>query len=137
MRHVRVLGAARAAGPRAGQRGEVRAHHRASDAAEVLGAACRRVAAEESDAHWASRPEAHQVSATASPQSRVVRDAAELRELDDAVRARLAGMREAVPGAVLPRPPYWGGFRVRPHAVEFWEQVRGSALALGSGWLTQ
>ncbi len=72
-----------------------------------------RLAPEESDAYFATRPRGHRLSAWASPQSRVVQSRA---ELDDA----MAQFERAFPGDV-PRPPHWGGFRVAPERFEFWQ----------------
>jgi pyridoxamine 5'-phosphate oxidase len=67
----------------------------------------------ESDAYFASRPRGHRLSAWASHQSAVVPDAETLRRaMDD------AGTR--FPGEV-PRPPFWGGYRVVPDRFEFWQ----------------
>jgi pyridoxamine 5'-phosphate oxidase len=73
-----------------------------------------RVADDESDEYFASRPRASQIGAWASPQSRTLRDRAELDALVDASSARFAG------GGV-PRPPYWGGWRLVPDEYEFWQ----------------
>ena len=73
----------------------------------------RRVDPAESDAYWRSRPHGSQLGSAASPQSQVVPDRA---FLDDA-GARLAA---AYPEDV-PRPATWGGFRLVPHTVEFWQ----------------
>jgi len=72
-----------------------------------------RLAAEASDAYFATRPRGHRLSAWASPQSRTVtsRD-----ELD----AAMAQYEAEFPGDV-PRPPHWGGFRVVPVRFEFWQ----------------
>lgn len=72
-----------------------------------------RLDASASDRYFATRPRGAQLGAWASPQSRVIagRD-----ELDAAYRA----MAERYPSQV-PRPAHWGGFRVRPEAVEFWQ----------------
>ncbi|WP_027480729.1 pyridoxamine 5'-phosphate oxidase [Deinococcus pimensis] len=67
----------------------------------------------ESDAYFASRPRESQLGAHASAQSSVVEDRAELEE-------RLHATERAFPGEV-PRPPHWGGYRVRPFALEFWQ----------------
>lgn len=72
-----------------------------------------RVSDAESDEYFASRPRGSQIGAHASRQSRVI---ASREELDDACSA--AGAR--YPHEV-PRPPYWGGVRVVPETVEFWQ----------------
>lgn len=71
------------------------------------------VSEEESDAYFARRPRSAQVSALASPQSRPIASREEL-------VARHAEVDAAHPGAV-PRPPAWGGLRVVPVTVEFWQ----------------
>lgn len=75
-----------------------------------------RVAAEESDAYFASRPLLARLGAWASPQSRLIPDRAWLERELAAVQDRLAGEGERVP-----RPPHWGGFRVAPATIEFWQ----------------
>jgi pyridoxamine 5'-phosphate oxidase len=73
-----------------------------------------RVSAEESDVYYASRPADSRRGAWASPQSRVIAGRAEL-------EARLAEAVARFPGEDVPRPPHWGGYRVRPEAIEFWQ----------------
>ncbi len=73
-----------------------------------------RVSPAESDAYFVQRPPGHRLSAIASPQSRVVRDR---RELEAAVAALLERYRHAPP----PRPADWGGYRLLPDCVEFWQ----------------
>lgn len=85
--------------------------------ARVEGAVVK-VEDEESDAYFAGRPRPSQLSAWASPQSQVV----ESRERLDARYAEVAARFE---GAPVPRPPYWGGYRIVPDVVEFWQGRRG------------
>jgi pyridoxamine 5'-phosphate oxidase len=68
-----------------------------------------------SDAYWATRPRGSQIAALASPQSQVVPDRAALERLWADAEAELAG------GEVR-RPAHWGGVRVVPEQVEFWQQ---------------
>ena len=74
-----------------------------------------RVSEAESDEYFASRPRGSQIGAWASHQSTVIADR---RELDESV-ARVAA-RFAAEG-VVPRPPFWGGWRIVPHEFEFWQ----------------
>jgi pyridoxamine 5'-phosphate oxidase len=73
-----------------------------------------RAGEQESDAYFATRPRAGQLGAHASQQSAPVdsRD-----ELDARVRALDAEYADRP----VPRPPWWGGLRVRPHSFEFWQ----------------
>lgn len=73
---------------------------------------------DESDAYFASRPRGAQIAASASPQSRVIADRAELERLTAETEDRFAG------DEMVPRPSYWGGYLVRPHTVEFWQGRR-------------
>ena len=73
---------------------------------------------DESDAYFASRPRGAQIAACASPQSRVIADRAELEHLTAETETRFAAV------AAVPRPPYWGGYLVRPLSVEFWQGRR-------------
>jgi pyridoxamine 5'-phosphate oxidase len=67
----------------------------------------------ENDTYFHARPRGSQLSAAVSPQSEVIASRAEL----ERARARL----EAECGEVVPRPPDWGGVRVVPESVEFWQ----------------
>lgn len=74
-----------------------------------------RVADAESDAYFALRPRNAQIGAWASPQSAAVED----REF---LNARFASESDRLSGVDhIPRPPHWGGLRVRPHLIEFWQ----------------
>lgn len=75
---------------------------------------CAPVAAAESDAYWRSRPVGSRMSAAASPQSEVIGDRAELEE-------RVAQLQGIHPDGRVPRPGHWGGYRLRPETVEFWQ----------------
>jgi pyridoxamine 5'-phosphate oxidase len=76
-----------------------------------------RVTEAESDAYWASRPRGSRLGAAASPQSTVVPDRA-------ALDARFAAVEADNAGREIPRPGHWGGFRVVPDRVEFWQGRR-------------
>ncbi len=72
------------------------------------------VSASESDAYFASRPRSSQLGAWASAQSKVVTSRDELEAQEQAVAARFADRP-------VPRPPHWGGYRLVPTSVEFWQ----------------
>lgn len=72
-----------------------------------------RVEASESDAYFAGRPRGHRLSAWASPQSQTVPDRASLEAAMAAADERFAGD--------VPRPPFWGGYRLAPERFEFWQ----------------
>ncbi|MGW0432302.1 pyridoxamine 5'-phosphate oxidase [Micromonospora sp. NPDC003197] len=75
----------------------------------------------ETEAYFASRPRGSQLGAWASPQSRVLPDRA---DLDARFQATMTRFPEGEP---VPPPPHWGGLRVEPETVEFW-QGRASRL---------
>lgn len=78
-----------------------------------------RVSAEEDEAYFASRPRGSQLGAWASPQSQVVASRASLDERYGGVLAQFADAEE------VPLPPFWGGLRVEPRVVEFWQGRKG------------
>lgn len=75
------------------------------------------IPARESDEYFLTRPEGSRFAAAASPQSFPVASRADL-------EARVARLRELHPRGDVPRPDRWGGFRVVPDAIEFWQQGR-------------
>jgi pyridoxamine 5'-phosphate oxidase len=76
-----------------------------------------RVSREESEAYFHSRPRLSQLAAWASPQSSIVPSRAVLEESLRTLEDRYAG-RE------VPLPPHWGGYRLAPETVEFWQGRR-------------
>ncbi len=73
-----------------------------------------RVPESESDAYYASRPRGSRLGAWASEQSRPV-------EGREVLESRLRALEREYEGREVPRPPFWGGYRVEPEAVEFWQ----------------
>jgi pyridoxamine 5'-phosphate oxidase len=75
---------------------------------------------EESDLYYHSRPEGSRLGAWASPQSQVIENRQWLENNEKQFRDKFAGQQ-------VPRPPHWGGYRVKPVSFEFW-QGRSSRL---------
>jgi pyridoxamine 5'-phosphate oxidase len=73
-----------------------------------------RLSAADSDAYFASRPRGSQLGAWASAQSSQVASRAELQESYAAAERRFADRD-------VPRPDHWGGYRVVPEMIEFWQ----------------
>ena len=76
-----------------------------------------RVSREESEAYFHSRPRASQLGAWVSQQSSVITGRA---VLEDAMKA----LEQKYAGKDIPLPPAWGGYRVTPETVEFWQGRR-------------
>jgi pyridoxamine 5'-phosphate oxidase len=73
-----------------------------------------RVSAEESDAYFATRPRGSQIGAWASLQSSALHGRADLEAAVARTEARFDGVE-------VPRPDFWGGWRITPHTVECWQ----------------
>lgn len=72
------------------------------------------VDARESDAYFAQRPRGHRLAVWASRQSAVIASR-------DVLERRMGALRERFRGRSVPRPPYWGGYRLVPDVFEFWQ----------------
>ena len=95
------------------------------------------VSEEEADKYWHARPLAARRSAAASQQSSVIANRA-------ALQMRIQDLRRRHPDdSDLPRPPRWGGFRLLPRRVEFWQESpdglhdRIRYRRENSGWTTE
>lgn len=73
-----------------------------------------RLSGAESDAYFAGRPRGSQLGAWASAQSEVLPTRETLEEKYRAIERQFEGNSD------VPRPPFWGGFRLAPHRIEFW-----------------
>jgi pyridoxamine 5'-phosphate oxidase len=78
--------------------------------------AIERVSDAEADAYFATRPRGSQLSAWASRQSQPVENRVALEARYDEVERSFASANE------VPRPPHWGGYRLRPLRIEFWKE---------------
>ena len=73
-----------------------------------------RTSAQESEAYFRTRPRGSRLGAWVSHQSRVIPSRAQL-------ESGLRQVKERFPTDDVPLPPYWGGYRLRPQEVEFWQ----------------
>lgn len=73
-----------------------------------------RMSRQESEAYFRTRPPGSRLSAVASPQSQVIPS----REL---LERRVVELEATYPDGDVPLPDFWGGYRVRPEVVEFWQ----------------
>ncbi len=76
--------------------------------------AIEKVAPADSDAYFATRPRGSQIGAIASPQSRPIASRQALEQL-------VAEAERAIGDGQPPRPDHWGGYRVVPEMIEFWQ----------------
>jgi pyridoxamine 5'-phosphate oxidase len=83
----------------------------------IVAGVASRVAREESEDYFATRPRGSQISAWASAQSAVVGDRSVLEQ-------RVSELEREYDGRDVPCPPHWGGYVVRPVTVEFWQGRR-------------
>jgi pyridoxamine 5'-phosphate oxidase len=87
--------------------------------------AVQRVSDELAQAYWATRPRGSRLGAWASPQSTVLPDRAALESLQDEVAQRFGGSDPVMDATnPVPLPDFWGGWRIVPETVEFWQGRR-------------
>ena len=85
----------------------------------IIAGMAAKISAEESAAYFSIRPYESQIGAWASKQSSVLESRAELEAKFEVMREKFA--------SDVPLPPFWGGYRVEPRRIEFW-QGRASRL---------
>ena len=95
-----------------------------------------KISVEESDAYFESRPLGSRIGAWASPQSEVVPNRATLEASEAEFKTRF--------GDNPPRPPHWGGYRLKPDSWQFWQGRRSRlhdrlryTLTNDGGWLME
>jgi pyridoxamine 5'-phosphate oxidase len=75
---------------------------------------CEKVTEAESDEYFLSRPDGSRIGAWASPQSQVISSR-------DVLDQNIIELENRFQGQHIPRPPHWGGYRVKPEQMEFWQ----------------
>lgn len=73
-----------------------------------------RLSSDESDSYFTQRARGSQIGAWASPQSTVIDDR-------ETLIRRVEACEKQFKEAAVPRPPFWGGYRIEPHHLEFWQ----------------
>ena len=74
----------------------------------------RRVSVQESDHYFQSRPAGSRIGAWASPQSEVIKSR-------ESLEIRCQELEKSFEDGTIPRPSNWGGFRLVPETIEFWQ----------------
>ncbi len=75
---------------------------------------CEKVSEAESDAYFYSRPEGSRIGAWASPQSRIISSR-------DILDTNIIELERKFHDTPVTRPPHWGGYRIKPERMEFWQ----------------
>jgi pyridoxamine 5'-phosphate oxidase len=104
-------------------------HWKALERQVIAEGAVERAEEATSDAYFATRPRGSQLGAWASDQSSLLHDR-------EALERRLAEVAARFEGGPVPRPPFWGGYHLRPVRFEFW-QGRPDRLHHRAEWLLQ
>ena len=95
-----------------------------------------RVSPEESDAYFQTRPRGSQIGALASPQSEFLKSR-------EALEENVRNVTASFEGKEIPRPSHWGGYRIQPHRIEFWDNRSNRLhdrivyIAINNGWTVE
>ena len=82
-----------------------------------IAGAVKKLPTAESEKYFKSRPRGSQIGAWASQQSTIISGRSDIEDADKALEKKYAGQQ-------VPIPPHWGGYRVSPESVEFWQGRR-------------